>query len=530
MDMIPQYIEGKRHPETIHYDFPELEPIFKETYGVMTYQEQCMKSAIAVAGYQKHHSDSLRRGIAKKKKELLAEHRGLFIEGRDTGNPHDYIPGGIKTGHDKVRLVEFFDKMEKFGDYCFNKSHAAAYAVLAYVTAWLKYYYPAEFMAANMDEKRKDQALLARYIKHCENDLGIEVTPPTIAESQATFNPVSEKKIVFSLAVKETKNDILVAITAEREQSGPYTSFLDFMLRCWNLIDKDTLKALNYAGAFDVFGIRRSSMAAGIEDIMKAIQSFKGALVRYKNNPKSRRKETPELSEWINDINDFLPNIQEFPDEILLKMEKEYIGVYMTGHPLNKFLCSITNFSNFKLTDLTYDVDEETGAIMLSNQIHDGMRIQLIGQVTEITKLATKKDKIPMASIVLEDLTGTARAVIFPKAYAACSNILVEDQIYRIKGQVQADRDEAPSIIINEITILKNDLHKRIIFHARRSNEESEAFIKYINSLQCYGESPVYIQFGRMRILLKRKYWVDVEIFEQKCRDDIRAKCSINEW
>lgn len=715
MDMIPQYIAGKRDADTVHYDFPELEPIFKETYGVMVYQEQCMKSAIAVAGYQKHHSDSLRKAISKKKEDLMRQHRTWFIDGREKDAKQDMIPGGVNTGHNRDQLMMFFDKMEKFGSYSFNKciagttkiqrlgntnsrfqptieemfkikndreyaratkhiplyqkyryngygnalsmysdgrirtnkivdiyqsgyrdvyevmtssgayivctdnhkfptpvgekmlselsigsqlyvsgiyeltqtkkkhykhgrmkvfekglpvnieeitsiryqgramtydvemadpahnfisesglvtsnSHAACYAVIAYVTAWLKYYYPCEFMAVNMDEKRKDQALLARYLRHCESNLAIEIIPPSINSSEATFNPFADRKIAFSLSVRDTTSETLKAIIDERDRNGMYCSMIEFIERTWDIIDLGTFKGLAYAGAFDELNIHRSSIIAGVDDVMRAIQSLKGAINRYQSNPKTRRKERPKLSEWIKDIDDFFPKIHEFPDEIRLRKEKEYIGIYITGHPLNKFACSISTFSNFELADFTYEIDEDTGSVMLGENIRDGKRIQLIAQVTVIKQLLTKKDKIPMAALELEDLTGSAKAVIFPKAYAQYSDILKEEQIYRIKGQIKSDSDESPSIIVNEMSILEDDLHKRIIFHARRSQADSDEFIRKIIAMQCYGNSPVYIKFGHTQILLKRKYWVDVELFTQKCSEEMLKRCIINEW
>ena len=799
MDMIPQYIAGKRDADTVHYDFPELEPIFKETYGVMVYQEQCMKSAIAVAGYQKHHSDSLRKAISKKKEDLMRQHRTWFIDGREKDAKQDMIPGGVNTGHNRDQLMMFFDKMEKFGSYSFNKciagttkiqrlgntnsrfqptieemfkikndreyaratkhiplyqkyryngygnalsmysdgrirtnkivdiyqsgyrdvyevmtssgayivctdnhkfptpvgekmlselsigsqlyvsgiyeltqtkynltngdfernlphkgqcgfqtkkyapskdfnerrkschdkklpcsecgaqyekhkrfelhhedldrtnnsdqnltwlcnrchkkkhykhgrmkvfekglpvnieeitsiryqgramtydvemadpahnfisesglvtsnSHAACYAVIAYVTAWLKYYYPCEFMAVNMDEKRKDQALLARYLRHCESNLAIEIIPPSINSSEATFNPFADRKIAFSLSVRDTTSETLKAIIDERDRNGMYCSMIEFIERTWDIIDLGTFKGLAYAGAFDELNIHRSSIIAGVDDVMRAIQSLKGAINRYQSNPKTRRKERPKLSEWIKDIDDFFPKIHEFPDEIRLRKEKEYIGIYITGHPLNKFACSISTFSNFELADFTYEIDEDTGSVMLGENIRDGKRIQLIAQVTVIKQLLTKKDKIPMAALELEDLTGSAKAVIFPKAYAQYSDILKEEQIYRIKGQIKSDSDESPSIIVNEMSILEDDLHKRIIFHARRSQADSDEFIRKIIAMHCYGNSPVYIKFGHTQILLKRKYWVDVELFTQKCSEEMLKRCIINEW
>jgi len=699
MDMIPQFLEGKRNPLTIHYDFPELEPIFSETYGVMVYQEQCMKSAIAVAGYEKRHSDSLRKAIGKKKADLIAQHRTWFIDGREVSDKYDYIPGGIRTGHDKAQLEFFYDKMEKFGKYSFNKcvasetklkgnpriecdfyptveqmfyiknnysyaertgnldlnqtfnsigygktfsmypdgrirlnrivnisqagfrdiytlitesgaavsctdnhkiptlngerklseilpgdsvytyttdifedeilpkldkvvsidysmstmtydvemaapahnfvtdtglvtcnSHAAAYAVLAYVTAWLKYYYPVEFMAVNMDEKRKEQTTLAKYIKHCTGDLGIEIALPSINDSETTFTPFHVKRINFSLSVKETASESLSQIVAERSLHGPYKNIVNFIERTAQILDKGTFKALAFIGAFDCFGMRRSNIVAGIEDVMDSIAKYKSALSRYKASTKSRRKFPPQLSEWLGNGSEIFPKLVEFPEDIILRMEKYYMGVYMSGHPLNKFVCSIESFSNFQLSDMAYIIDEESGDVLLSDNVRDGQKIQIVAQIAELNKFVTKARKETMAVVQIEDLNGSAKALIFHDTFEKYSSILKEDKIYKILGYIKASDDEAPFIAITNIACIEDDLHKRVVFNAGKDLDAAEHLAEYIESLYCKGDSPVYVRFGRLRILLKRRYWVDINVFDEKCDDNIKSKCQFLEW
>lgn len=544
MQYIPTYLENRRNPDNISYEFEALRPVLTETYGVIVYQEQCMRMVMALAGYQKHHSDSFRKAIAKKKADLIAQHREWFIDGRkaDPKKGIDEIPGGVKMGHPREKLEKLYDQMEEFGKYSFNKSHAASYAVIGYVTAWLKYYYPAEFMAALMDSVIKNKSQVARYINHCKKELSIPVVSPDINQSMAYFVAEPDHSIVYSLAAKGASNGVLEGICDERATNGPFQSFEEFLIRCAFTIERKTLEALIAIGAFNKLGVVRSQALAGLDDISDRMQKAKNAVKRSqepiktatKINDGLKPKRPPKMRDPVTfsdrfSLEGLLPNITEFPDEALLSLEKEYLGVYLSGHPLYSYMFSIQNSTNFKISDMAYDVDEETGDVVMLNNVADGTRVQMIVVLNNVQEVVTRKDKKQMGIAVIEDLTGTGKVVIFPQLYDECRHQLREGDVYMLQGRLSVGTDEAPAIIAEKIEVIEATLTTRAVFTVPDFKSLMQVYEQLILK-SARGDDPVYIDFNNVRILLKKDYWIRADLFKQYVVKDVTQYMEISKW
>jgi len=535
MQYIPKYLENRRNENNIVYEFEALRPILSETYGIITYQEQCMRMVMALAGYQKHHSDSFRKAIAKKKADLIAQHREWFIRGRkaDPEKGIDEIPGGIKMGYSKDRLEDLYNQMEAFGSYAFNKSHAAAYAIIGYVTAWLKFYYPAEFMAALMDSQIKNKAQVARYINHCKKDLNIPVLPPDINESRETFVADTHHRISYSLAGKGSNHETLEEICKERDKA-PFVDFRDFLVRTAFVNEKKTFEALIAIGAFDKLGVVRSQAMAGLDDIMDRLQKAKSAVKRSLEQAKApvrkgyKAKVPVTIDEKLN-LDGIIPNIKEFPEEALLSLEKEYLGVYLSGHPLYRYMFSIQNLANFKTSDLDYQVDEETGTVSLNSEVMDGTRIQMFVVLNSVQELLTKKDKKQMGVAIIEDLTGICKAVIFPQLYESCKSKLRDGDVYKLLGHVKLGADEPPSIIVDGIEQVDAVLVTRGVFRVP-NRAALDAVVEQLEKRSAKGNDPVYIDYNNIRILLKQDYWINSVLFKEYIKKDVSQYLEILKW
>lgn len=537
MQYIPTYLDNRRAPQKIHYDFEAMRPILADTYGVIVYQEQCMQMVMALAGYQKHHSDSFRKAIAKKKADLIAQHRTWFIDGREANSAKgiDEIPGGIKMGYSREQLEHLYDQMEEFGRYSFNKSHAAAYAVIAYVTAWLKYYYPAEFMAALMDSVIKNKSQVARYINHCKKDLNIPVTAPDINSSMPHFVAGVDHKIRYSLAAKGSSKEALDGICEERSKNGPFKNLRDFMVRCAFVLDKTTLEGLSAIGAFDCMGMVRSQLIAGVEDLISQLAKAKNAVKRSLEPPaqaKSGRKPKPKIVVTIDeklDIGAALPQITEFPEEAILNLEKEYIGVYLSGHPLYRYMFSIQNSVTFRASDMAYNIDEDTGDIIMNSEIQNGTKVQMVVIINTLQELLTKKDRRQMAILGIEDLTGIGKAIIFPGLYDECKIKLREGDVYMVTGTLKVSLDEAPVVVIDKIDPMETILVSRAIFRVPDRRTLQAIHDQLIKGM-VRGEDPVYLEINNMRILLRKEFWIKSSLFQEYINQDITQYMTIEKW
>ena len=435
MDFIPAYIKGKDHPESITYDCPELEPILAPTYGCIVYQEQVMQIVRDLAGYTWGRSDLVRRAMSKKKGKVMEQERKNFVY----GNPEENVPGCIARGIDEKVANKIYDNMIDFAKYAFNKSHAAAYAVVAYQTAYLKYYYPVEFMAALMTSVLDNTSKVSEYIYTCRQ-MGIAILPPDINEGEGGFS-VSGQAIRYGLsAIKSIGRPVIDAIVEERKIRGPFTTLKDFITRLSGReVNKRTIENFIKAGALD-----------GLEGNRRQKMMIYGSLLDALNQEKKTTMAgqmtlfdiAPEEDKAEYEIK--LPNVEEYDKEVLLGFEKEVLGIYISGHPLEEYMERLEKNTNAVTTDFV--LDEETGTLKVS----DGAKVRIGGMITDKVIKYTKSNKA-MAFITLEDLVGTVEIIIFPKDYERYAKYLENDAKVFVEGRVTAEEDRNGKLICEKI-------------------------------------------------------------------------------
>ena len=459
MDFIPAYIKGKDHPESITYDCPELEPILAPTYGCIVYQEQVMQIVRDLAGYTWGRSDLVRRAMSKKKGKVMEQERKNFVY----GNPEENVPGCIARGIDEKVANKIYDNMIDFAKYAFNKSHAAAYAVVAYQTAYLKYYYPVEFMAALMTSVLDNTSKVSEYIYTCRQ-MGIAILPPDINEGEGGFS-VSGQAIRYGLsAIKSIGRPVIDAIVEERKIRGPFTTLKDFITRLSGReVNKRTIENFIKAGALD-----------GLEGNRRQKMMIYGSLLDALNQEKKTTMAgqmtlfdiAPEEDKAEYEIK--LPNVEEYDKEVLLGFEKEVLGIYISGHPLEEYMERLKKNTNAVTTDFV--LDEETGTLKVS----DGAKVRIGGMITDKVIKYTKSNKA-MAFITLEDLVGTVEIIIFPKDYERYAKYLENDAKVFVEGRVTAEEDRNGKLICEKI--ISFDEVKRELwlqFQSKSDFEEKE--------------------------------------------------------
>lgn len=435
MDFIPQYIKGKNHPETVTYDTPLLKPILEQTYGCIVYQEQVMQIVQALAGYSLGRADLLRRAMSKKKAAVMEKERESFVY----GNPEDGVPGCVNNGISEKIANKIYDEMIDFAKYAFNKSHAAAYAVVSYQTAWLKYYYPVEFMAALMTSCIDNPGKVAEYILN-SRQMGISILPPDVNQSEGIFT-VEGKSIRYGMsAIKGIGKPVMEAVTREREENGPFVSLQDFAERMTGKeINKKTVENFIKSGAFDSLGAtRKQMMQIYISVLDAAAQERKNSLTGQMSLFDFVDTETKHSYEIP------LPNVGEYGKEEKLAFEKEVLGIYISGHPLEEQEeCWRKN-----ITAVTTDFlpDEETGF----PKVVDGAKVIVGGMITDKKIKYTKNNKT-MAFLTLEDLLGTLEIVVFPRDYERNAALMQEDAKVFIQGRVSAEDDKASKLICEKM-------------------------------------------------------------------------------
>ena len=435
MDFIPAYIKGKDHPESITYDCPELEPILAPTYGCIVYQEQVMQIVRDLAGYTWGRSDLVRRAMSKKKGKVMEQERKNFVY----GNPEENVPGCIARGIDEKVANKIYDNMIDFAKYAFNKSHAAAYAVVAYQTAYLKYYYPVEFMAALMTSVLDNTSKVSEYIYTCRQ-MGIAILPPDINEGEGGFS-VSGQAIRYGLsAIKSIGRPVIDAIVEERKIRGPFTTLKDFITRLSGReVNKRTIENFIKAGALD-----------GLEGNRRQKMMIYGSLLDALNQEKKTTMAgqmtlfdiAPEEDKAEYEIR--LPDVEEYDKEVLLGFEKEVLGIYISGHPLEEYMERLKKNTNAVTTDFV--LDEETGTLKVS----DGTKVRIGGMITDKVIKYTKNNKA-MAFITLEDLVGTVEIIIFPKDYERYAKYLENDAKVFVEGRITAEEDRNGKLICEKI-------------------------------------------------------------------------------
>ena len=445
MDFIPQYIKGKNHPEAITYDCPQLEPILAPTYGCIVYQEQVMQIVRDLAGFTLGRSDLLRRAMSKKKGDVMQKERQAFVYGDEEGG----VPGCIANGIDEKTANKIYDEMIDFAKYAFNKSHAAAYAVVSYQTAWLKYYYPVEFMAALMTSMIDNPPKVAEYIYSCRQ-MGIDILPPDINEGVGNFS-VQDGKIRYGLvAIKSIGRPVIESIVRERNERGKFKTLKDFIERLSGKeVNKRTIESFIKSGAFDgLGGTRKQFMIIYVQIVDQVNQerkySMAGQLSLFDMVDDDQKAEF--------DIP--LPKVGEYEKETRLAFEKEVLGVYLTGHPMEEYEEKWRK--SISKTTLDFQLDKETGAA----KVHDGAK-EIIGGIIATLAIKYTKTNKTMAILTLEDLLGTVEVVVFPRDYEKYKEYLQEENKVFIRGRV-SEEDDAPSKLICESVVPFSQTRKEL--------------------------------------------------------------------
>ena len=487
MSSIPTYVLGRHHSDQVQYITKELEPILKPTYGCIVYQEQVMQIVRDLAGYTLGRSDLVRRAMSKKKLDVMNTERQNFIYGNDDEN----IEGCIRRGISEKAAKQIFEDMEDFAKYAFNKSHAAAYAIVAYQTAWLKQYYPVAFMAALITSVLGHPTKTTEYIMHLR-DLDIKLLPPDINEGFPDFS-VKETEIRFGLAaIKNVGKGIVKNIVTEREANGPFLSITDYCMRMDSRdLNKRILESLIKAGAFDSLGGTRKQYLQGYKTILDSV-------LHGRKNRLEGQLDLFGMTEEEESLNDVLPDVGEFDEDQLLSYEKEVLGIYVSGHPLQKYDTYLKAVATHQSIDFQMSDDDDEMGIEISNSplvtsekemhIFDGQRVKMGGLIRTITKKTTRNNAM-MAFVEIEDIYGSVEVIVFPKTFEKCKEILEEDCPVIVQGRITIQEDQVSKIIADQIQRLDNEVIEEaaIVWVKVKNTNEYNTFIQPLANIfnQC---------------------------------------------
>jgi len=495
--MVKDFIDGRHGVKKVTYIQPQLEPILADTFGVILYQEQVMQIAAVLGGFTLGQADLLRRAMGKKKPEVIAGQRAAFLAGASAR--------GVETSI----ATEIFDLMAKFADYGFNKSHSAAYALVAYQTAYLKAHYPCEFMAALLSSIMDVSEKVGFYIEECRR-MGIRILPPDINASKAGFT-VDEKAIRFGLAaVKNVGENAIQNITAVRDDTGKFTSLVDFCSRIdMRVVNKRVMESLIKCGAFDSLGAKRSQ--------------FMAILDRAADIAASRQKDSAsgqiglfgeETLSCVDEIQ--LPDIEEFPPEEILALEKEITGFYVTGHPLDRY--------RTKMSALT-PIDA-----IASRQVADGETVKIGGIIVNAKRINTKNGDM-MCFAAIEDFTAQIEVVVFPRIFVQANRLLAPDLPIVVIGRVNAS-EETAKVIANEIVSL-DTAGPEIRVKIRSDQENAQVFTALKQVFKRFsGDIPVYLTLTHSRRVIKteRHFWMNGSSAGLTAIEEILGKNTVKVW
>ena len=476
MDFIPKYIAGKNSGKEIVYDCPQLKPILEPTYGCIVYQEQVMQIVRDLAGYSLGGADILRRAMSKKKDSVMQAERKRFVYGDEkTG-----VAGCNKNGISEQVANKIYDDMVDFAKYAFNKSHAAAYAIVCYQTAYLKFYFPVEFMAALMTSVMDRLTKLGEYIQECKG-LSIDILPPDINEAESTF-AARGKNIRYGLsAIKGVGRNVIDAIVEERKENGPYQDIYDFCQRlALKDINKRTVENLIKAGAFDSLGFTRKQLIHIYMDVMDKVASDKKSDISGQLSFFDIAEEETRAAFMIR-----VPDVGEFDQEVLLEFEKEVLGIYLSGHPLDAYSEVLKKNTTARTIDFLRD---EEGRVI----VHDQSMATIGGIIAKVTNKSARNGK-PMAFLTLEDLFGTVEVIVFPADYVLNRPLIVEGKRVLIKGKVTIDSDADGKLIAERIIDLEETGKELWIqFQNRADYEKHERYINSLNTVdELRGQTPI---------------------------------------
>lgn len=501
MNEIPTYIHNKHHPQDVTYLHPALESILDVTYGTIVYQEQVMQIVQKLAGYTLGGADLLRRAMSKKKMDVMERERERFIHGELDDEEHIIVPGCVRNGVDEGSANRIYDLMIDFAKYAFNKSHSAAYAYVAMQTAWLKAYYPTEYMAALMTSVMGQTSQVNLYMQECKR-LGLEVLPPDINRSYTGFS-VDGDQIRFGLAaVKNVGIGLVDQIIQIRKMGGPFRNFQEFIERINNrdksLVSKKAIESLIKVGAFTEMGINRATLLNNFDKIIDSVTR------KHRSNVEGQLSLL-DMDEEHEEIQ--LPIIkEEYKPQILLSMEKELTGLYISGHPLNAYADPIKRHTNFYLSELSEDTD-----FQLIQDKYDQKMVTMVGLVTYRSDKVTKNGGM-MSFLDFEDEFGKIEVVVFPKLLIEYGRLLQEDQVLILMGRLNISENESPKLILDRAREVKSE--ERTLYIQLDSVSDREGTRELKRTLGTYrGDTPVVVFYKseQKAMTTQSNLWVDTQ-------------------
>ena len=520
MESIPRYIENRHHPEKVTYRHPLLRDILDVTYGCIVYQEQVMQIFQKLAGYSLGRADIVRRAMSKKKAEVMERESQIFIYGLTNENGEVEVEGCIRRGVDEPTAKAIYGEMASFASYAFNKSHAAAYALISYQTAWLKCYYPREYMAALLTSVLDFNSKLSAYIAECLR-LGIRVLPPHVNESGLGFN-VSEKDIRFGLlAVRNLGKGFITRLLQERSENGKFISFYSFCKRMYGELNRRTLESLVKCGALDQLGYNRRQMFTSSAGVMDHLDDDKrrnveGQMGFFENAAQSQEDEFA-----IADMQDF--NLTD-----KLAMEKEVTGMYLSGHPMAEYLDCYDKIHASKTGEILEDVREEQG------RFHDGDTVTLLGIISSI-KMKVTKSNSTMAFVTLEDMYGSMEVLAFPKILSQYADWFSEGRIVKLFGRISLREDEDAKLIcetagsvpsLSAVQHAEEEGHKKAArpgLYLKLPGEDSREYKKAMQYLAIFdGTTQLYLYFQDTKKLLRAPASMSVSVNDSLIRELVR--------
>lgn len=503
MDFIPNYIRGKNNADTVTYVTPELQPILEPTYGCIVYQEQVMQIVQQLAGYTMGQADNIRRAMSKKKQYVIDAERQSFVY----GDSERGIRGCVANGIDEKAANSIYDSMVDFAKYAFNKSHAAAYAVISVQTAWLKFYYPVEFMAALMTSVIDNSAKAAEYLLHCK-ELGISVLPPDINVGQGEFTAEGNAVRYGLYAIKSLGRPVIDSIIGERKKGGSYRTLQDFIERTVQRdINKRAIENLIKAGACDGLDGNRHQMSIVYASIVDDV-------VRRK---KTGLEGQMSLFDFVGeeDKKDYevhYPNVEEFPKEVLLGFEKEVLGIYLSGHPLEDYLGKMKKNVTANAADFVRE--EESGTI----RVTDNMHVVVGGMIAAKTVKYTRNNQA-MAFLTVEDLTGSVEIIVFPKDYERYNRFLNDEEKIFVVGHATVEEEQDGKVICERIVPFddtrkelwlqfptKSDFSEKEqqVYDILRDSDGNDEVVIYISDVKAFKRLPRNRAVGTNSVLLAR--------------------------
>ena len=502
MEQIPRYIKSKKNPETIQYKHPLLKDILDVTYGCMVYQEQVLEIVRNLAGYSLGKADSMRRVISKKKADQMLIERKNFIYGSDDGD----IPGCIKNGIDEATAISIFDEINDFANYAFNKSHAAAYAFLTYQTAYLKTFYPVEYMAS-LISSIDDLDKINHYIANCK-DMGIDRLPPDVNKSEKMFS-VEGNCIRFGLsAIKNVGRAMITNLINERNNNGEFKSFADFIDRMAGQdINKRALEGLICCGAFDSMGIKRSQLLAVYEKALEGTARAARDNVAGQMSLFDSFEEETEME---------FPNVPELDKKTILKMEKQSTGLYFSGHPMEEYEDKIKKLTKYNISDVltsVYRDDDGNYHVSQDSSIKDGDMIVICAAIASRKNKTTRSSNAQMAFLTLEDIYGSVECIVFPKVLNEFSPLLQEDNLIAVSCRLSVREDEEPKLLMQSVQLLdeavaaKKEPQRLYIQLDTRNSENLQMVEENLAPYQGDMEVRLFFSDTKKLALVPRRLW-----------------------